>query len=88
MTGISVCEVKGFGRGRAVNAKHKIIDGLIAYIPMVKIEIMCADDIVDTIVAEIRKNAFTGLRGDGKIYVSEIIAAVRISTGESGNEAI
>jgi nitrogen regulatory protein PII len=88
MTGISVFDLRGFGRGRAADAKRKIIEDLVAYIPMVKIEIVCSDESMERIVAEIEKTAYTGLRGDGKIYVAEVLSAVRISTGERGEDAL
>ncbi|HOV86603.1 MAG TPA: P-II family nitrogen regulator [Syntrophobacteraceae bacterium] len=88
LTGMSISNVKGFGRGRAKTVKERITEDFIDYVQHVKIEIVCRDELVDQIVSTIEKEAHTGLRGDGKIYVSEVTAAVRISTGERGEKAI
>ena len=88
LSGASVSEVRGFGRGRAKDAPDKILYDALDYLPRVRLEIACSDDIVEDVVAAIEQNARTGLRGDGKIYVSEIGQAIRISTGERGSAAI
>lgn len=88
LTGMSVSEVKGFGRGLAKDAPHSIREDLADYIPHMKIEIVCRDVLVDRIVDTIREAAHTGLRGDGKIYVTPVDHAVRISTGERGEAAV
>jgi nitrogen regulatory protein PII len=85
---MSVIDVRGFGRGRGKDAPTRIVEGLIDYIPHVKIELVCQDDMVGEVVSAIEKQAHTGLRGDGKIYVSSVEQAVRISTGERGDSAI
>ena len=88
LTGMSVVDVRGFGRGKAKDAPHRIVEDLVDYVPHVKIEIVCTDDVVEKIVSVIEKTAHTGLRGDGKIYVSTIDDAVRIQTGERGEAAV
>ncbi len=88
LTGLTVVDVLGFGRGRAKGQAERIIDDLVSYLPLVKIEIVCMDDLVDELVSIIEKTAHTGLRGDGKIYVCNVEAAVRISTGERGEAAV
>ena len=88
LTGMSVTDVRGFGRGRAKNAPHRITEDLVDFIPCVKIELICPDEMVDEIVSVIEKTAHTGLSGDGKIYVSDVESAVRISTGERGEKAV
>jgi len=88
LTGMSVTDVRGFGRGRARNAPHRIVEDLVDYIPHAKIEIVCRDEAVDEIISTIRQAAHTGLRGDGKIYVSTIEEAIRIETGEQGEKAV
>ncbi|MEN6437784.1 MAG: P-II family nitrogen regulator [Syntrophobacter sp.] len=88
LTGVSISNVRGFGRSRAKNAPDKFSEDSIDLIPRIKIEIVCKNELVDLIVATIEKTAHTGLRGDGKIYVSDVDAAVRISTGEHGERAI
>jgi nitrogen regulatory protein PII len=88
LTGMTVFEVRGFGRGRAKDEPQRIVDDLVSYVPLVKIEIVCQDDLVDELVSIIEKTAHTGLRGDGKIYVSNVETAVRISTAERGEDAV
>lgn len=88
LTGMSVVDVRGFGRGRGQGTPHRLVEDLVDYVPGVKLEIMCLDRYVDPIVDAILQSAHTGLKGDGKIYVTEIRQAFRISTGERGEEAI
>ncbi|MFH1241567.1 MAG: P-II family nitrogen regulator [Pseudomonadota bacterium] len=88
LTGLSAMEVRGFGRGKAKDAPNRVVEDEIDYIPHVKIEIVCTDDKVEEIISVIEKSAHTGLRGDGKIYISTIDDAVRISTGERGEAAV
>ena len=88
LTGMSVVNIRGFGRGKAKDARHRIVEDLVDYVPHVKIELVCKDDNVEEIVSTIEKTAHTGLRGDGKIYVSEIMQAIRIQTGERGESAV
>lgn len=88
LTGMSVVDVRGFGRGKAKDIHHHVVDDLADFIPHVKIEIFCRNELVDKIVSTIQDASHTGLRGDGKIYVSHIDDAVRISTGERGENAI
>jgi nitrogen regulatory protein PII len=66
---------------------HRIVDDLVEYVPHVKIEIVCADDQVDEIVQVIHTAVHTGNVGDGKIYVCDVVQAVRIRTGERGEGA-
>jgi nitrogen regulatory protein P-II 1 len=88
LTGLSVTKVQGFGRSRAREARHRIVEDLIDYVPHAKLEIVCSDAFVDEIVAIIEKTARTGLSGDGKIFVSAIETAVRISTGDRDEAAV
>lgn len=88
LSGLSVTKVQGFGRSRAKGARHRIVEDLIDYVLHVKLEIVCRDACVDGIVALIEKTARTGLSGDGKIFVSTIDSAVRISTGERDEAAV
>jgi nitrogen regulatory protein P-II 1 len=87
LTGMSVSNVRGFGRGKAKDHPDRVTEDLVDFIPQVKIEIICGDELVEKIVATIEHAARTGLRGDGKIYVCEVMNAVRISTGEHGEKA-
>jgi len=87
LTGMSVHDIQGFGRGRARNEPDKITEDLVDFIPQIKIEIICRDELVETIIFTISTAARTGLRGDGKIYVFPVDDAIRISTGERGEPA-
>jgi nitrogen regulatory protein PII len=87
LTGMSVTDVRGFGRGRAKGAPRGD-DDLLDYSLRMKIEIICKDEYVEEIVSLVEKTAHTGLRGDGKIFVTPIEMAVRISTGERGEIAV
>ena len=88
LTGMSVMDVRGFGHTRGTEAHHRTIDDLEDYLPHVKIEIICKDELVENIISTIEKAAHTGLHGDGKIYVSDVSNAIRISTGERGDKAV
>ena len=88
LTGMSVSDVRGFGRGKGKDAEHRIVDCPVDYVPHARIEIICKDELVDEIIAAIQQTAHTGLRGDGKIYVSDVKTAIRISTGERGGNAV
>ncbi len=88
LTGMSVVDVRGFGRSRGENEGHRVVADLVDYVPHVKIEIICRDEMAEKVISVIENAAHTGLRGDGKIYVSSIEAAVRIETGERGNTVV
>jgi len=88
LSGASVSDVRGFGRGRAKEAPDKILYETLDYLPRVRLEVACEDEMVDWVVSIIESKSHTGLRGDGKIYVSTLDQAVRISTGERGVSAI
>lgn len=84
LTGMSLLDCKGYGRGGAESHAQ----GLVDYVEHVKLEIACLDEKVEEVISTIQRSAHTGLRGDGKIYVIDIKTAVRISTGEQGEMAI
>jgi nitrogen regulatory protein P-II 1 len=88
LSGMSALDVRGFGRGRGKDEPHRIVEDLVDYVPHVKIEIFCKNEIAEEITSLIEKQAHTGLRGDGKIYVSSVDEAVRISSGERGDDAV
>lgn len=88
LSGMSVTDIRGFGRGKAQGAKDKIVQDLVDYVPHVKIEIICRDELVENIIQTIQENAHTGLKGDGKIYVLPVEDAVRIQTFERGEQAV
>jgi len=88
LSGMSVTDVRGFGRTRTTDAHHRTVDELEDYVPHAKIEIMCKDELLEEIISTIEKAAHTGLHGDGKIYVCDIKDAIRISTGDRGEKAV
>ena len=88
VTGLTVTEVKGFGRQKGHTELYRGAEYVVDFLPKVKIEIVLADDSVDRAVDAIRKAAQTGRIGDGKIFVSNIEGAIRIRTGETGADAI
>ena len=88
VSGITVTEVKGFGRQKGHTELYRGAEYVVDFLPKVKIEVVLNDDMLDKAVEAIRKAAQTGRIGDGKIFVSNIEGAIRIRTGESGPDAI
>lgn len=86
--GMTVTEVKGFGRQKGHVELYRGAEYDITFIPKVKIEIVISDELVDKTVSVIVKNARTGNIGDGKIFISTLDDVIRIRTGERGEEAI
>ena len=86
--GITVSEVKGFGRQKGHTELYRGAEYVVDFIPKVKIEIAVTDELVAKVVAAIELTAKTGRIGDGKIFVMALDEAVRIRTGEKGDEAI
>ncbi len=88
LTGMSIVNYKGFGRSRG-GADHKARqEEGYDFMPCIKIEIICNENLVEKIVNEIKVHAHTGLRRDGKIYVLPVDDAIRISTGTTGKDAV
>jgi nitrogen regulatory protein P-II 1 len=86
--GITVSEVKGFGRQKGHTELYRGAEYVVDFLPKIKLEIVAADDLVPKIVATIQTAANTGRIGDGKIFVLPVIEAVRIRTGDRGEDAI
>ena len=86
--GITVTEVKGFGRQKGHTELYRGAEYVVDFLPKIKIEIILADSQVEDVVSGIVKAAQTGRIGDGKIFVTDIHETVRIRTGERGEEAI
>ncbi|CAH2032293.1 P-II family nitrogen regulator [Trichlorobacter ammonificans] len=86
--GITVSEVKGYGRQKGHTELYRGAEYVVDFIPKVKLEIVIADDLVSKVVETIQNTAKTGRIGDGKIFVIPLEEAVRIRTGETGAEAI
>ncbi len=88
LPGITVSEIKGFGRTKAKNAIDSFREGLHDYIKRIKIEIVVHNDIVDEVIDTIQIKAHTGNPGDGKIFVIDVANTIRIRTNERGEQAI
>jgi nitrogen regulatory protein P-II 2 len=86
--GLTVTEVKGFGRQKGQTEIYRGAEYSVSFLPKVKIEIAIADDMAEQVVEAIQDSASTGRIGDGKIFVYDINSAVRIRTGESGQDAL
>jgi len=88
LPGITVSEIKGFGKARAENAKDKIVEDSIGYVKKTKLEIVVPDQLAKEVVNIIYTNAHTGRPGDGKIFVHTVDEVMKIRTGETGEVAI
>ena len=86
--GITVTEVKGFGRQKGHTELYRGAEYVVDFLPKVKVEAVVKDDLVDQVIEAISKAANTGKIGDGKIFVMGVEQAVRIRTGEAGDEAL
>ena len=86
--GLTVSEVKGFGRQKGHTELYRGAEYIVDFLPKVKIEIVVADSEVNKAVESIQQSAHTGRIGDGKIFVMNLDTAIRIRTGELGEEAI
>ena len=86
--GITVTEVKGFGRQKGHTELYRGAEYVVDFLPKVKLEIAVAEDLVDRVIEAIENAARTGKIGDGKIFVSPLEQVVRIRTGETGPNAI
>jgi nitrogen regulatory protein PII len=86
--GMTVVEVKGFGRQKGHTEIYRGSEYTVDFLPKVKIEVVIEDSRSDTVVDAIVKAANTGKIGDGKVFVSDVLEAVRIRTGERGADAV
>jgi len=86
--GITVTEVKGFGRQRGHTELYRGAEYVVDFLPKARIEVAVADDIAERVIEAICGAARTGKIGDGKIFVTELAEAVRIRTGETGPAAV
>ena len=86
--GITVTEVKGFGRQKGHTELYRGAEYVVDFLPKIKIEVVIADDQLGPVIEAIQAAARTGRIGDGKIFVSEITDVVRIRTGETGKDAL
>ena len=88
VSGITVTEVKGFGRQKGHTELYRGAEYVVDFLPKVKVEAAVKDDLVEQVVEAIEKSAKTGKIGDGKIFVSALEQVLRIRTGETGENAI
>jgi nitrogen regulatory protein P-II 2 len=86
--GITVTEVKGFGRQKGHTELYRGAEYVVDFLPKVKIEVAIDDNLVDQVIESISSAAKTGKIGDGKIFVSSLENVIRIRTGESGSDAL
>ena len=87
-SGLTVTEVKGFGRQKGHTELYRGAEYVVDFLPKVKIEVAIDDDKLDGAIEAITKSAHTGKIGDGKVFVTTLEQAIRIRTGESGKDAL
>lgn len=88
LPGVTVSEIRGFGKGGAKTAKEKVVSEMVEFIPCIQLEVVVNDDLVAEVVNVIQKYAHTGNTGDGKIFVSTVDDVVKIRTNERGPSAV
>jgi len=88
VVGMTITEVKGYGRQKGHTEMYRGTEYAIDFVPKIKVEVACGDDRIDEVVNTIIEHARTGQMGDGKIFVSELTEAIRIRTGEKGDDAV
>ncbi|MDZ7751213.1 MAG: P-II family nitrogen regulator [Gammaproteobacteria bacterium] len=88
ITGLTVTEVKGFGRQKGHTELYRGAEYVVDFLPKVKLEVAVADDQLERVIEAITERARTGKIGDGKIFVAPLEQVVRIRTGETGDEAL
>src|SRR5437868_12629766 len=88
ITGMTVTEVRGFGRQKGHTETYRGAEYAVDFVPKIKLELIVSDTKVDQAVGVIMKAAQTGQIGDGKIFISDLANAIRIRTGESGDSAL
>jgi len=88
ITGMTVSEVRGFGRQKGHTELYRGAEYQIDFIPKLKLELVLGDDQVDEVVSAVQREACTGRIGDGKIFVSAVEQSIRIRTGEAGEDSL
>ena len=86
--GLTVTEVKGYGRQKGHTEIYRGAEYAVSFLPKIKIEVVVADDLAPAVVEAIQTSARTGKIGDGKIFVSDVADVIRIRTGETGAQAV
>ena len=88
LPGVTISEIKGFGKGRAKNAKDMVVYEMVEFMPRIKLEVVVRDEMVDEVINVIQKYSHTGNAGDGKIFVSTVDEIIKIRTNERGRDVI
>ena len=88
ITGLTVTEVKGFGRQKGHTELYRGAEYVVDFLPKVKVEVVVADEMVDEVVEAVLDSAHTGKIGDGKVFILPVQDAIRIRTGERGGTAL
>ena len=88
VSGLTVTEVKGFGRQKGHTELYRGAEYVVDFLPKVKIEAAIKDELLDRVIEAVEKAANTGKIGDGKIFVFDLLQVVRIRTGETGSDAL
>ncbi len=88
LPGVTVSDIRGFGKSKGEDASHKIIEDKIEYVPKVKLEIVVEDELVEHVVKVIMDHAHTGIIGDGKVFIYDVKEVFKVRTGERGHAAI
>ncbi len=86
--GLTVTEVKGFGRQKGHTELYRGAEYVVDFLPKLKIEAVVSDDVLEQVVDAVREAAYTGKIGDGKIFIFDVEQVIRIRTGETGDAAI
>ena len=86
--GMTVTEVRGFGRQKGHKGQYRGAEYTVDFLPKVKMEVVISDDLAKTVIDTLVRTARTGQMGDGKIFVTDLEEMIRIRTGESGSEAL
>ncbi len=88
VTGMTVSEVKGFGRQKGHVENYRGAEYAVDFLPKIKVEIAVSDDVVEDVISAIQQSVKTGKVGDGKIFVTDIERVIRIRTGETDDDAL
>ncbi len=88
LPGVTVSDIRGFGKSRAKNARDKVLYELVELVPRIKLEVVVEDDLADEVINVIQKYSHTGHTGDGKIFVVNVEEIIKIRTNERGRDAI
>ena len=86
--GITITEVRGFGRQKGHTEMYRGTEYTVDFVPKVKIEVVCSDNALQTVIDTILRAAQTGQIGDGKVFVTDLENSIRIRTGETGEDAL